>query len=285
MEGIEILNQIINTLRPLLINGRINEQNINWLKTFLDKNIPFISSPTKRIRFDELFRVTINKNLPNNRNTRINEFKFLKYPPPECINKYGRANYIGQSILYATFDSITVFEEMKPKVGDLITISKWKLIEKEDLLISPIVNSYSNIDVLYYNEMKIDIINIYLKKLSQFNSNDAQQIQLLLNFISDCFTRNIDSGFNLDYFLSAYFANKILYELDKGNIEAIVYPSVASDLSSLNIAIKPKSFDLKYKIKEIEECKVISTPKENCSCYSIDRTGRTANIENDIIKW
>lgn len=48
----------------------------------------------------EFQRITINKNLQGNTNSTIN---FLKYSPESSVSKYGRANLIEQSMLYATF--------------------------------------------------------------------------------------------------------------------------------------------------------------------------------------
>ena len=96
---------------------------IELLKPILDEIITFIALPIfDEHNFSEIQRVTINRNVLNGENKSIETISFLKYPPPEYVS-YGRANVNGQSVLYATFNLMTAIKEMKPNIGDLITIS------------------------------------------------------------------------------------------------------------------------------------------------------------------
>lgn len=139
MTGLEQFKAVINSFRPFLNKGSINEATSKWLHETLDKAIPFFSSPIFEMRFPELQRMTINKNLFGGDNKRIEETKFLKYPLADKVSKHERANLIGQSVFYSTANPITAMKEMKPQVGDLISTSIWK--QKEDdyyLKISPV---------------------------------------------------------------------------------------------------------------------------------------------------
>ena len=220
MTGLERLKQAINVIRPLLIKGSINERTVENLKHFLDGLIPFFSSPILEIGFSEIQRVTINKKLFGDVNKRIEHINFLKYPQPELVKKYGRANNIGQSILYATFSPITALNEMKPVVGDIITISTWTLPDDIKLSISPICKITTK-DNLVYNELSIRFSIAYEKSLHQHPKEVAAQIDELLQFVSECFAKDVEYGNNYDYFLSAYFANKVFNAAASSGAQAV----------------------------------------------------------------
>lgn len=134
MTDLQILQTFLATLRPYLVKGSIDEAKSKCLIENLDNIISFFSSPIFEMRFAELHRVTINKYLFYGKNQRINEIKFVGYPPAERVKKNGRANYIGQSVFYATTNPITAINEIKPQKGDLITTSIWKQKENGEFL-------------------------------------------------------------------------------------------------------------------------------------------------------
>jgi hypothetical protein len=75
-------------------------------------------------------RLTINKKVPPFENSRIERIRYLLNPPSRYVENLGKANLRNQSIFYATFLPPTAINELKPKPGDLFTISKWKLIDR-----------------------------------------------------------------------------------------------------------------------------------------------------------
>ena len=221
-------------------------------------------------------RMTINRTLPNNNGETIHELKYLKNPPPESISRYGRANLKGQSILYATFILPTIIFEMKPKVGDLVTISKWELkIPETNLLVYPIIDYPNCKDYQLLNEFEKAIKN-YPKGFQDIIINDY-------NLIAQCFCKYVEKGKDINYIFSAHFADRILNEFYEGKIEAIIYPSVQDPLNSANIALKPSSFEGKYKIFEIFESIVYSNDGNS---LFLKRIKTTRNVDpNGIIIW
>lgn len=286
MTGLEMLNEKLNALRAFLIKNSINATTISSLKTKLDE-IPFFTSPIfEDIQFPQIQRVTINRNLFEGKNERIHDITFLKYPPSALVKKYGRANNLGQSILYAAFNYMTALKEMKPKVGDLITVSTWSLLDGANLTVSPVFKITTK-DNLSHNELSLKFSLGYSNSQKQHPKEVAEQLDGLVQFMAECFAKNVEYGNSHDYFMSAYYADKIFQELDNGSVEAIVYPSVAEKLGFSNIAIRPEVFDKKYILKGVEESIVVATPIENKTGYALEGTGYAVkfDLNSNKILW
>lgn len=196
-------------------------------------------------------RLTINRNLLNNNNKSITELKHLKNPPSEVLHKYGRANLKYQSILYATYILPTLIKETRPEIGDLVTISKWKLKnEKTPLIVSPIIDYPKCNDYQLKNEFK--------NGLQKYSAERQKIIFQNHCLIAKHFGKYVEKGKDINYIFSAHFADKIFHEIHDGKIEAIIYPSVQDSGTTSNIAIKPDVFNEKYEIDEICESVVYS---------------------------
>jgi len=225
--------------------------------------------------FPTIERITINKRVIKE-NKRITDPEFLTYPPSECVSKYGRANLKYQSVFYGTFNFPTALNEMQPEIGDLITVSRWKLKRpNEELVVCPIFmhpkqNNLFNPRLLkIYHDFSNDI-----KKFDPTTQNVINEIQI---FLAKCFAKNVNRGNHQAYIFSAMIANKILYEYENGKIDAILYPSTKEGFKSENIAIKPDVFDQKYFLAETVEKKVLNYSKDE---FILERTSISKTIEN-----
>lgn len=285
MTGLEQCKAVLNTFKPFLNKGSINETTSKWLHEALEAAIPFFSSPIFEMRFPELHRITINKNLFGGHQKRIEETKFLKYPPANIVSKHGRANLIGQSIFYSTSNPLTAIKEMKPNVGDLITTSIWK--QREDgyyLKISPIFK-ITSLNGIVHNEMSLRFKKEYEISLKNHHKELAEQIDELLQFVADCFAKDVDYGNNYDYTMSAFYANKILNKFQGGTIDALVYPSFADKLDFSNIAIKPAILDKHFELYQVDEGTVVGLPNGPGGGFTIEGNGWSRTFENDKIIW
>lgn len=281
MTGLDIFRQKLRIFRPFLMTGSIDEEIIKFLKPELDQTITFIASPIfDKMGFKEIQRVSVNKNLFGGVNKRINNINLLKYPPAKFAN-YGRANMKGQSILYATFNPITALNEIKPNVGDIITISTWDISDSKVLSVVPIFKITSK-DNIFHNELSLNFLNEYEKLRKTLSKDVAEQSDELISFMAECFAKDVEYGNKYDYFMSAYFANRIFTEL---NVEALVYPSVPDKLGFSNIAIRPQSFDNKYSLSNVEEHLVIESPKENGHTYNLKLISSTKTFDKNKILW
>ncbi|MBX7206103.1 MAG: hypothetical protein K1X81_11835 [Bacteroidia bacterium] len=219
----------------------------------LDDCLPFFSHLTMEHIFPQLHRITINRNVLGS-NKRIWDIAHLKYPPPDRVTKYGRCNLPKQSAFYGAMFDMTCINELRPKVGDLVTHSVWRIkYDNEGLVYCPIFKNQPPKSKGVVNPRSMEYNDIYIKELKKFPENIQAQIDSLVQFIADSFTKDIRPDRHLDYIFSAYFSNKILYQFENGAIDAIYYPSVKDGLTFENIAIKPEVFDKKYYLAEVKE--------------------------------
>jgi len=194
----------------------------------------------------DLQRLTVNKNLLNNNNESVSELKLLKNPPTEVLHKYGRANLKYQSVFYASFIFPSLILETEPALGDLVTISKWKL-RKEDtpLFVYPVID---------YNKCNdYQLKYVFEQALLQYPKELQSFVFFEYCMIAKYFSKYVEKGKEINYIFSALFADKIFHEIHDGKIEAIIYPSVKDAGTTSNIAIKPEVFEEKYELDEISE--------------------------------
>lgn len=236
------------------------------LLLMLDQSIPFFGHLHSQEVFPELVRITINKRILGE-NRRIKNLAQLKYPPPEKVTKYGRCNLPGQSVFYGAYTRLTAFSELKPRAGDMVTISHWKLRDQNARLkFCPIFkNQPKERNVI--NPRMLEYNNIYEKKVEGYPTHFKRQMDDLIQFVADAFTKFVNPGNDLDYIFSSYFSNKILYEFENGSIDAIYYTSVQEKLHFENIAIKPEVFEKLYIISEVHDEVLTRDPSDGGRGY------------------
>jgi hypothetical protein len=242
--------------------------------------------------FDTLYRITINKRILK-ANKRIRDIRQLKYPPdPNLVKTYGRCNLPCQSVLYASFMKITSLGELRPKVGDLITISTWKLKEEKTLKYIPIFsNQPPNEPFLdrrtgeiiqgLTNPRTFELDEIFKEASKELPKNLKELSLLVVKFIADFFSKKVNSDNHLNYIFSAYFSDKFFNKVEDGKIDAILYPSVPDKLNSENLAIKPRIFDSIYKLSEASESVVIKDPSDGRGGYGMIGTSNSKNFNFD----
>jgi hypothetical protein len=174
---------------------------------------------------------------------------------------------------------------MKPQVGDLITTSIWR--QKDNgyhLKISPVFK-ITSLNGVAHNELSLRFTLAYKNALALHDEDTAAQIDELLQFVADCFAKKVEYGNDYDYTMSAFFANKILYEFEGGTIDALVYPSVADKLDFSNVAIKPAVFEQQYELSEVREGVLAAIPNAPGGGFVINGTGWSKTFKNDKIVW
>lgn len=282
MKGHQILEYKLQPLKRYLEKNSISENELSVIKPILQE-ITILSSLMYRQRIDKFQRVTVNSWIKDI-NGRVEYIKHLKNPPKECVKKYGRANLIGQSVLYATFDYITALSEMRPEINDTITVSFWKLKTEYDLCVTPIFNN-STKDGIVYNELSLRAQILSNKMLNQYDDNTKIQIKIILKFIADAFSKEVQEGNHFDYFLSSHYANRLLYEFENGEIDGILYPSVRQSLTLSNIALKEEIFEKHFELEKVEESIITSRPTIGQNGWLMEGTGNSTKFENGKIIW
>ena len=251
----------------------------------LDQSLPFFSHLILTDSFPELHRLTINRNVIGS-NKRIRNIDYLKYPPYEKVSKYGRCNLRQQSILYASVLPMTALKELKPKRGDMITQSVWRVKGNQTIKYCPIFKNQP-LDGKTVNPRTLNIGNLYRHAIKDYPENLRLQIDALVQFIADAFTKEVNTDNDLDYIFSAYFANKMLYDFEEGTIEGIYYPSVKERLSFENVAVKPEVFDRKYELVNVKDSVVVVDPSYGTNTYGMEGLGECKSFDyvNGGIFW
>lgn len=99
--------------------------------------------------------------------------------------------------------------------------------------------------------------------------------------VASCFSKAIEKAKDINYVLSAFYANKILHEMHDGEIDAIIYPSLKDTTRVDNIAIKPIIFNKLYKLSEVR----ISSFFKKKGVISLKELKKTENFEDNNIIW
>lgn len=238
-------------LRNYLIKNSIDEIVAKQIQLYLSNQFTYCRNLTFKKKLGGFHRVTVNSRVNEGNNIRIVDVCKLKYPP-NGASKNGRANLIGEKILYATDDFITALKEARVKEGDLITISTWRLKTGEALTFTPIFKNWpqeSNLLNIEFLKLK----NEYFKIIKKLDQNQQYQIETFIQFLTDCFTKKVEDSNHFDYFLSSFYANKLLNILQNGEIDAILYPSSKENLVTTNIAMKHTVFEENYELFCVEE--------------------------------
>ncbi len=96
---------------------------------------------------------------------------------------------------------------------------------------SPIFkNSTKNGEV--HNEMSLRANIEYRRQLKQYDDELQKQLDIILQFVADCFNKEVNNENHFDYFLSSHYANRLLWELQNEEVDAILAPSAPRRSSS-----------------------------------------------------
>jgi hypothetical protein len=266
-------------LKCFLETNSISEGDVQWIEMALQR-LPFFAVPIFKRQIEQIFRVTINNRIPDIGQNRIDNLKYLRNPDKFIISKMGRANLVNQSVFYGGFEPLTILNELKPNVGDLITITEWKLKTDVFLNVTPIFKWLSNYN---NNELSVLLEVDYINATRHLCEEELEQRKILLSFLSDCFAKPVGTN-HTDYFLSAYFANYMFNEFQNGEIDVIIYPSVKMDGSFMNIAMDSDVFRANYVVKNIKES-IITKADHAMRQYLMTGTGNTTKIVGEKIIW
>lgn len=276
------IHLITSSLNKFLEMDSIKENDLKIIQPKLDALFHILPLPKYYCIPARLERLTINERLPSSSNNRFDDIRYLKYPPPDCIKKYGRCNVINQSILYGAFHFSTALNEMKPEIGKGITHSKWSPKEELPLKMFPVffitrIGSEPN------NALSLDIKMLHQNFVSNFSEKDRKGFDSSMEFLAKCFAKEVAKDNYLDYFMSAYISKKI-FDLEKIKFDGIIYPSVQTKLGFSNMALRPDVFDNLFKLNEVRYGKNSIEPGGS----GINQiTSRTTNfdLDKDLIIW
>ena len=193
------------------------------------------------------------------------------YPSP-CTT-FGRANLIGKSIFYCSNhpgSSISESRGTKDKIGYL---SVWEPRAERDVKYGICLPQ----DLRRENEfnfMSNNTYNFITEDSKQDAGEKAAHLQFYHRFIAERFVKETHP-----YTLTSWIANEMLYGPQWRDF--IIYPSVANESYSCNMAFHPNSADTLLKFKKVLEFKV-----GNASGHDIQmKETKIGEIEHSKMKW
>ncbi len=161
----------------------------------------------------------------------------LSYPPAEYVRQNGRLNAAGEVLFYgALFEPSNALYECRAQVGERFAVGCWTTTQK--LLFNHL--GYFGAGV---NSLPIPRVPLWMKPATETTRNE-----ILRSWQSDIFTKKIEEGGERFYNISIALAKFAMSELVPGNespkeLAGVLYPSIATQLYSDNVALKPHVVD------------------------------------------
>jgi hypothetical protein len=243
-ESLEDVKEKLNYYRQLSKAGLQNLTSRQYLdltedlKYFLSASVG-VPLSLKRENFRYIYRVTVNKRITNNNNDPLTKISNL-LGPPAIFSPTGRCSIQPEdlSIFYCTLDFLAAVLEIRPNVGDKITISVWRINENQSLTTHM---------ALHPKLVNNDFFTEYYKiTKGRKHPVVAEIIDEILFFFTEEFLKKSDDQYPENYLFSSYFSF-VTHSSPKENnfkLDTVLYPSNkvfgATNLAILNSVVLDK---------------------------------------------
>jgi len=272
------LRRRINSFRSVdLESASMNAVDIR-LRTIMDQY---------HIKMNNLYLNGLLRARKNNEREDFNHVRELWYPPQEKIKIYGRLNNIGQSLFYASSNAQTAIYELRHQAGDRITVLVVR--PKEN------VSYFSNIVFIGLDRSSAPEVSSINKSESLKNSEEFKRgvgsknhkkFVLIDSFLEDLLTLKIEEGEEYKYKPTVILA-EILFSIP--NIDALNYPSVATNLNGINFCTTPEKADEHFYGDEAWVIDILDVgvhPDSGKILYKTKFIKRSKSIDSDgKIEW
>lgn len=215
---------------------------------------------TNRLTVFQTFRMVINENVLGEKKS-LNKKRFLSYPPEHVvkeINKFNRANTPGSSVFYGSETIDGALNELKPQVGDLVSVGVYEPVREKKFIAYPISHSEQGYGV---NEQSTCAMEAFKELKGKQSKLLADFIEPYLHILGHEFSKTVKHHY--EYLISSLFSEKILsaYTLKntRFDIECIVYPSVGHKFLASNLAIRKDVFKRDFKLTKVREFVITET--------------------------
>lgn len=177
------------------------------------------------------------------------------YPQSQYIKQLGRANRKNQCIYYFAADDGVALTEVKPKIGDVVTILECK----------PIGDSTPSLIPIGIHQMAKEhgarigggfpAPDMRIESLFHNDRASIGKHKMIDDFILKEFLRVVDDGDEYLYKLTIAVAELLFtfeadlseFGIDLGFVDGLAYPSIAAAQINANLALRPEAFHRIYK--------------------------------------
>ena len=257
---------------------------INSLTTLLNQMLPLLPTDSSitsgfSLPFE---RLSINERIIG-ANNRLKHIADVRYPPRTIAHQlgYNRASLKGQTHMYAgSMGTLCNSIEIQPEMGQLTTVSKWKMKEGKKLKLLVICQD-GDLALSNPNELLKDY-NKYTSWLDQLDDNTADVIDGMYKFIARAFAREVSPSNRQGYIVSALISD---FLFSKTGTEALYYASVPNRGAEMNIVIKPDIVDDVFELVEVQES-LCSSRIPNSNQWMFEVTGSSKDFDKEgKINW
>ncbi len=183
----------------------------------------------------------------------VNEKEFWNVPKE--FAKIGRCNLENESIFYCANDIITAILEVKPDVGEFVTISRFKNSFPDKIYkVQPLAKRFL---------LQIPVLKEKLFKKYTFDIKHTE----CEDFFKKLFFQNIDKEednykYKYSIALAHLFFTDTINEKEVFQTHALLYPSIARNNKSFCFAIKPWIVNSFFEIDTIQTVQVLDKTNE-----------------------
>jgi hypothetical protein len=202
------------------------------------------------------------------------------YKPVNLTTEIQRCNFPHKPVFYCSNDAgtalIEVLKDQNIFKDRKFLISRWSIISEKKTKIIPYLSQDLPIQNFYksFGDKSLESISsIFENKL---NASQVEGLKMYLNFLASVFLDD-------NYSLSASLAHRTLYATHNFRADIFVYPSVKTELKSINMAIHPNFVDNNMILERIYEVGInyisLKEGRFNIEIY------RYADLEGSVIIW
>lgn len=269
--------------------SKFSEEELNNFFLYIGYAYNFLVLLSNQVELYQTYRIV--ENIDGNSKTNASQ---LSYPPLEIVkerNVFNRASSPKSTVFYCSESIDSVFKELRPSVGCIITLGVWEPRTDNKFLAYPIMAS-----------PHAQIINSNSNATSQAYKSLKKRNNPLLGHFWDGYFNVLNQEYSKrikdkrEYFISSFFSEKIFETREsEWNYDCIIYPSIGNEFSHSNFAFKPDVVDSRLKLVKAAEIEILETyydRKANISNSGILTVARVRNIrmskeiaENGDIVW
>lgn len=193
---------------------------------------------TRRMESNFAFRARINEG-----EAVFTNYKEIWYPPAEKVKTYGRLNRPGQSMFYISASHDTAILEVRPKVGDLVTVLRVKLRNPRTL---PHVMEVGVAETSsqYKLGLKVHIFEQTNARNLYSNPHDLEMNLMIRSLLAKYMMKIVPRGNELEFKKTVAIGEN---QMSSDRVDGLLFPSIAGDGTrkggGMNMALKPTSAD------------------------------------------
>ncbi|HLG35688.1 MAG TPA: RES domain-containing protein [Bacteroidia bacterium] len=200
--------------------------------------------------------------ITNKGNTPHENVSCISYIPKHNlhkIEKFGRVNKPNESMFYGSLgletacaEAVTKGNVFKDRKSVMLSVGVWKFETPLTIVQMPYSEKYIK---MFYEKVRYKSKKIDLGHIAEVNKKQRERLEddmsyEVLEFFADEFAKwNTTNDY--EYMLSNYYADRIFNRLSgfevEGEIDGIMYPSIALSYEETNMVLKPEVVDSKLK--------------------------------------